>query len=67
MSPLPRYAVVLNVPTAVLIAVEAETEQEACEQALARFLARPRLFKRQELGQPAILSCQPLSTSEDVR
>ncbi len=44
MSPLPRYAVVLNVPTAVLMTVEAETEQAACEQALAQFLARPRLF-----------------------
>ncbi len=64
-APLTSYAVVLNVPTAVTISVEAETEREACIAALEQFLSRPRLFKRQELGNPTILSCERLSNTED--
>ncbi len=59
------YAVVLNVPATVTLCVEAQTEQEACEQALARFLANPSHYNRQELGDPCILSCAALSRSED--
>lgn len=63
---LPRqFNVVLNVPSAVTVFVTADTEQEACHQALERFLANPRLFKRQELGDPTILHCEQLSQSED--
>ena len=32
-APLPTYAVVLNVPSAVTLNVEAETEREACIKA----------------------------------
>lgn len=64
-APLPSYAVVLNVPSAVTLSVEAETEREACIKALERFLANPRLFKRQELGEPTILNCEQLSRAED--
>lgn len=64
-APLTRYAVVLNVPSAVTLSVEAETEREACTQALSRFLANPRLFRRHELGQPTILHCERLSRAED--
>jgi hypothetical protein len=64
-APLPLYAVVLNVPSAVTISVEAQTEREACMKALNRFLANPRLFKRQELEQPTILTCERLSSGED--
>jgi hypothetical protein len=65
-APLPRrYRVTLNVPTVVTISVDAEDLREACIKALDRFLATPRLFKRQELGRPAILDCEPLSRTED--
>lgn len=64
-APLTRYAVALNVPSAVTITVEAETEREACSKAIARFFANPRLFRRQELGQPTILACDRLSLTED--
>ncbi len=59
------YAVALNVPSTVTLCIEAQTEQEACEQALARFLANPSHYNRQELGNPCILSCAALSRSED--
>jgi hypothetical protein len=59
------YAVVLNVPAAVRFCIEADSEAEACTRALEEFLNTPRLFKRQELGNPTILSCDPLTTSED--
>lgn len=65
MSPLPRYTVVLNVPTAVTISVEAKTVREACTKALNQFLTNPRLFKSHELGQPTILHCERLSHAED--
>lgn len=65
MSPLLRYAVVLNVPSAVTLNVEAETEREACTKALNWYLANPRLFRREELGQPTILHCERLSLTED--
>lgn len=66
MSPLPRWAVVLNVPSAVTISVQAETECEVSAKAISQFLANPRLFGRQELGQPTILTCERLSRAEDL-
>jgi hypothetical protein len=65
MSPLRLYAVVLNVPGTVTLSVEAASEHEASTKALDRFRANPRLFKRQELEKPAILSCDALSTGEN--
>jgi hypothetical protein len=65
MSPLRLYAVVLNVPATVTLSVKAASDNEACTTAIDRFRANPRLFKRQELGQPAILSCDALSTGEN--
>jgi hypothetical protein len=64
-APLALYAIVLNVPSTVTLCIEAQTEQEACTQALARFLANPSHYNRQELGDPCILSCAALSRSED--
>jgi hypothetical protein len=52
-------------PSTVTLCIEAQTEQEACTQALARFLANPSHYNRQELGDPCILSCAALSRSED--